>query len=266
MIAAVLVTGLIGLALAVILAIAARFLASEMDPREMAVLQALPGVNCGGCGFAGCAAYASELAHGEPNKFACPVASKDAISNISEILGRSLGATADLVAYVRCAGSLDKAGMRSEYVGIHDCKAAQIVAGGSKACAFGCLGLGGCVAACQFGALKMGADGLPKVELKKCVGCGACARACPRAIIELLPRGYQVTVACVSKAKPKNVRSVCTIGCIKCRACEKVCPVSAVTVPEGQAAYVDQAKCTSCGLCVEKCPTKVIFSKLPEAN
>ena len=48
----------LGFVSAAILAIASKVLYVEEDPRIEVVTEALPGANCGGCGFAGCEAYA----------------------------------------------------------------------------------------------------------------------------------------------------------------------------------------------------------------
>ena len=228
----------------------------------MAVLENLPGANCGGCGYAGCAAFASALCNDEEMEFCCPVASAEEVAAISEVLGRDLGGTAPVVAFVRCQGSNEKAETRYQYLGVQDCRAAQLIAGGPKDCPFGCLGLGSCVEACKFNALVMGPDGLPKVNEENCVGCGKCVDACPRNIIELVPQGAEVVVGCISKDPGKFVRKYCTVGCISCKKCVKVCPEEAITVEGNEAAVIDQTKCTGCGQCVEACPTHAIVNKL----
>ncbi len=53
----------IGLVAAVALALADKYLAVREDPRIGMVTAALPGANCGGCGFAGCDGYALSLIH-----------------------------------------------------------------------------------------------------------------------------------------------------------------------------------------------------------
>lgn len=262
MMAAILVTAVTGLVLALILVVAARYFAVEVDPTVKAVQEALPGANCGGCGSAGCAGYAAALCASDSNEFKCPVCSPEAVKAIGAILGRELGASGgSKVAFVRCGGSCDKAQQKFEYQGIQDCKAAQLVAGGSKLCAYGCLGLGSCVTACKFGALVIGENGLPVVKLENCVACGACVEACPRGIIELVDKEAKIVVACVSKDKPKVTKDSCQVGCIKCKICVKNCPAEAIVV-EGGAAVIDQAKCTACGVCVEKCPTGAIAVRL----
>jgi electron transport complex protein RnfB len=256
---AVLITAGIGMLLAIVLVVAGRFFAVEVDPTVKAVLENLPGANCGGCGSAG---YAAEICASDTTEFKCPVCSPEAVQAIGAILGRELGAAGgSKVAFVRCGGSCDKAQQKFEYQGVQDCKAAQLVAGGAKTCGFGCLGLGSCVTACKFGAITIGANGLPLVKLENCVACGACVEACPRGIIELVDKEAKIMVNCVSKDKPKPTKDSCQVGCIKCKICVKNCPAEAIVV-EGGAAVIDQAKCTACGVCVEKCPTGAIVVRL----
>ena len=51
----------------------------------------------------------------------------------------------------------------------------------------------------------------------------------------------------------------CEVGCIGCMLCQKNCPSGAAAV-EDFLAHIDQEKCTSCGICFEKCPKKSIHS------
>ncbi len=262
---ALLIIGGIGLVAAAILSVAAKLLAVEVDPKEAAVAEALPGANCGGCGFAGCSAYATELVTNPDAEFCCPVANEKDLEVLSAILERPLGGGAPLVAFVRCRGSIENAESKYQYLGVTDCRAAQLVAGGPKDCSFGCLGLGSCVTVCPFDAMYMGDDGLPHIIDAKCVACGKCVAACPRNIIELIPEGAQEVVGCISEDAGKFVRQYCSVGCISCKKCVKVCPVDAITVAgKTSPAVIDQSLCTKCGECVSACPTSAIVDKLSE--
>ena len=72
---------IMGAAFGAILAFAAKVFAVQKDPKEEAVLGCLPGANCGGCGFPGCAGYAAAVASGKApapprwrRSWACPPA------------------------------------------------------------------------------------------------------------------------------------------------------------------------------------------------
>jgi len=258
MLDAILVVGGIGFVAALILGIAAITFAVDIDPKEAEVFELLPGANCGACGYAGCSAFAHELVSNPDTPMACTAVDEEAVQGISAIIGRELAAGGGMVASVRCKGSYDKASTRYTYVGPKDCRTAQIIAGGPKACQYGCLGLGTCEAVCPFDAIHMGDDGLPHVVLGRCTGCGICVDACPRDIIRLVPKDTLCDVRCVSSDSPRNMKGVCEVGCIKCKLCVNVCPFDAIDILDGHAAEIDQAKCQRCGLCVDVCPRDII--------
>ena len=258
-IAAVVSLGAMGLAFGAALAIAAKKLAVETDPREGKVLEALPGANCGGCGYPGCAAYAAAVVSGAAGVDRCPAGGDAARIRIAEIMGVSTDSAGRTrrIAFVKCLGDRETCPERFSYDGSQDCRAANLVGGGHKSCRYGCLGLGTCVAACLFDAMHMSDSGLPVVDREKCVACGKCVEACPRGLIELLDEDIAVYVACSSKDKGADVRKICKVGCIGCGICAKNCPASAIAVTDFLA-RIDQEKCTRCGICAEKCPTKCI--------
>ncbi|MBW2618646.1 MAG: FAD-dependent oxidoreductase, partial [Deltaproteobacteria bacterium] len=72
-----------------------------------------------------------------------------------------------------------------DYDGVADCRAATLLGGGQKVCQVGCLGLGSCVAACPFDAIRLGDDGLPVIDWNRCTGCGVCVRVCPKNVLTL---------------------------------------------------------------------------------
>ncbi len=231
----------------------------EEDPRFAPIRDALPGANCGGCGFVGCDAFAKAVLAGEAKPNGCPVGGANSTIKISEVLGVVPEIKEREVAFVKCAGNENKSTFRYEYFGLDDCNAAQQLAGGgSKSCTFGCLGGGSCVRACQFGAISI-EEGIALVDKEKCTACGKCAAACPRALIELVPYSSEVKVACNSTDNGKVVRSHCTVGCIGCKLCTKACGVAAIAV-DNNLAKVAYDKCTQCGDCAKKCPMKTIQS------
>ena len=257
MIEAILGLGGLGLLAGLGLGAASKKFAVEVDPRVEAILEALPGANCGGCGFPGCSGMAEAMARGDAGITGCPVSAPEAVKAIAEILGVEAETREPLVARVLCAGGRGKAAEKFRYHGVEDCRAAALVAGGSKACSYGCLGLGTCARSCPFGAITMGPQGLPVIDEDRCTSCGNCVAACPKQIIRLLPLNQRVTVRCSSHDKGAAVKKKCTAGCIGCGLCKKACPFDAIEMDRFLARIVPE-KCRQCGLCVGKCPTKVI--------
>ena len=254
-------TGL-GLVLAVVLFLVAKKFRVEEDPRIDEVEKAMPGANCGGCGYAGCRAFAESAVKAENlDSHFCPVGGNETMARVAAILGFEVKEKAPSVAVVRCNGTCANRPTVNDYDGFASCKVKAALYSGDTACAFGCLGCGDCVAACQFGALSMNPEtGLPVVDEAKCTACGACAKACPKAIIELRPkgpRGMRVYVSCVNKDKGPAAKKACAAACIGCGICAKTCTHYAIVV-ENNVAYIDPAKCKLCRECEAMCPTGAI--------
>ena len=247
--------GLLGLALA----IAAKVFAVKVDERIPEIQEKLPGANCGGCGYAGCAALAEAIVKGEAKPTACVVGGKAVASEIAKIMGvEETEAPVRLRAQVMCSGTAEFAKKKYIYEGAPDCLAATKLGGGDKLCPNGCIGLGTCVSVCPFDAIKI-ENGLSAVDYTKCQGCGKCVEACPKHIIKLIPYDSKVWVGCMSVDKGAVTRSYCEVGCISCKLCEKTCESGAIHVNDFVAS-IDYSKCTQCGKCVEKCPRKIIWS------
>lgn len=259
--------GALGLVFGLSLGVAAKKFAVEKDPRVDEIIAVLPGANCGGCGYPGCSGLADAVVAGSAPVDACPVGKAPVAAKLAEIMGVKLDSSAEpKYARVMCMGDRARAVELFEYHGIRDCRAAGLVGGGSKGCTYGCLGLGSCVNACQFGAMSMGDDGLPTVDDDLCTGCGKCVAACPRGIVQLRAKRDSVNVMCQSHARGPEVKKVCSIGCIGCGICAKNCPEKAITMVDNLA-VIDNSKCTRCGACIEKCPAKCIidYSKIEPA-
>lgn len=246
----------LGVLFGVVLAIASRIFAVKVDERIPQVQENLPGANCGGCGYSGCAALAEAIVKGEAAPTSCNACSEAGLANICAIMGMEAIKPTPMRAYVKCAGNCNTAKYKYSYEGAVDCIAAARLGGGNKHCANGCMGLGTCVAACKFDAISI-VDGIAVVDPHKCSGCGACAAVCPKRIIRILPVTGNYVVACRSVENGATTRKQCTVGCISCRICEKNCPVNAITVNDFVAS-IDQDKCIGCGKCAEKCPRKII--------
>lgn len=255
--AAVIVGGT-GLFIGAFLGMAGKKFAVEIDEREESIMGVLPGNNCGGCGYAGCAGLATAIAKGEAEIGACPVGGTPVSTKIGEIMGLAAGEQVRQVAFVKCGGTCEKAKQDYEYYGIHDCTMVNMMQnGGPKTCNFGCLGEGSCVKACPFDAIHI-IDGIAVVDKDACKACKKCIAACPKRLIELVPYDQKHLVQCNSKDKGKDVMKACSVGCIGCKMCAKVCEFDAVTIEEN-IAHIDPEKCTNCGACAEKCPKKIIL-------
>ena len=168
-----------------------------------------------------------------------------------------------MVAVVRCNGTCELRPRIASYDGLKTCTAMNACGAGETGCGFGCLGCGDCVGACQFDAIHINPEtGLPEVDEEKCTACGACAKACPRNIIELRkkgPKGRRIFVSCVNKDKGAVAMKACKSACIGCGKCQKECKFEAITI-ENNLSYIDFTKCRMCKKCVDACPTKAIHA------
>ena len=254
---AVIVVAGIGLIAGLGLSLASVLMAVKTDEKVEQLRAELPGANCGACGFSGCDGYAEALAKGEAKPGACAPGGTEMNLKLGEILGVSVEMTEPMVATVKCNGICDHVENKMFYTGVSTCKAANMMYGGTLSCSFGCLGFGDCEKACQYGAIKV-INGKATVDKDKCTACTACAKACPKSIIEMMPKEKKYAkVVCSNKDKGAVARKVCEVACIGCMKCAKVCPSEAVVV-ENNLARIDPAKCTACGKCVEACPQKCI--------
>jgi len=255
----VLTMAALGLFFGVGLAYVLKVFGVKVDPTVALIITKLPGVNCGACGKAGCAAFAVALKKGEAVPSECVVSDDESRKIVAQILGMDYNPKVKTIAAVLCNGGR-RAKDKYSYRGIKNCKAASLVFGGHKACAFGCLGFGDCVGACPFGAIAMGDDGLPAVDGSKCTACGKCISACPKKLFEITPADRHYYVKCSSKDPGAVVMKVCGSGCIACRKCEKACPAGAISV-ENNLAKINYGKCQNMGKCFEVCPTKVVVKR-----
>jgi Na+-translocating ferredoxin:NAD+ oxidoreductase RNF subunit RnfB len=255
---AAVVVGGTGLFIGFFLGFAGKKFAVEVDEREEAINGVLPGNNCGGCGYAGCSGLAAAIVAGEAEITACPVGGAAVAAQIGEIMGMEAGDTVRQTAFVKCGGTCDKAKTDYEYDGLSDCIMVNMMQNnGPKTCNYGCLGEGTCVKACPFDAIHI-VDGVAVVDKEACKACGKCIAVCPKNLIELVPYDQKHLVNCSSQDKGKDVMAACSVGCIGCRLCVRVCEDEAITVVNN-IAHIDPAKCTNCGKCAEKCPKKIIL-------
>ncbi len=256
-ITAIVVVGIVGLIVGLFLGIAAISFKVEVDEREEAILEVLPGNNCGGCGYAGCSGLAAAIVKGEVAVNACPVGGDAVGEKVAAIMGVETENGVKKVAFVHCKGDCNKAKTDYEYYGVEDCSMVAFVPGGGpKTCNYGCLGYGSCVKACPFDAIHI-EDGVAVVDKEACKACGKCVAACPKNLISLVPYDAKYIVACSSKDKGPVAMKACDVACIGCGLCKKNCPNDAITVVDFHA-VIDQEKCMKCGKCAEVCPKKCI--------
>ncbi len=258
----IVILGVIGLIAAVILYFVAQKFKVDEDERIGQIVEVLPGANCGGCGFPGCQGFATACTKGTSleGKF-CPVGGTPVMTKVAAIMGMEVCETEPKVAVVRCNGTCANRPKNNTYDGAKSCKIAASHYSGETGCGFGCLGLGDCVAVCTSNAIKVNPEtGIVEVDENSCTGCGACAKACPKGVIELRnkgPKGKRVYVGCVNKDKGAVAKKACAAACIGCGKCAKTCPFEAITV-ENNVAYIDFTKCKMCRKCVVACPTGAI--------
>lgn len=252
------VTGL-GLVAGLGLAVASALMAVPSDERAEKVLGRLPGINCGACGYSGCAEYAKAVAAGQAETNLCIPGGDKTAESVARVLGVDAKDVLEEKALVHCAGTCDKTDTRMEYKGIKSCAAASRHYKGNGMCQYSCVGFGDCVEKCPYGAISV-RDGIAVIDHELCTGCGLCVPACPKGIISLIPDKKTALVRCSSKDNGAATRKVCSIGCIGCKKCEKVCPEDAIHIVDNLFT-IDYEKCTACGKCVEVCPVDCIIIK-----
>jgi RnfABCDGE-type electron transport complex B subunit len=251
----------IGTSAAVILFFVAQKFKVVEDPRIDEVEEALPAANCGGCGYAGCRAFAEAcVKEGDLSDLHCPVGGNETMNKVAEILGIEAVKKDARTAYIRCNGTCDHRPKTNQFDGATTCAIASSVYSGETDCQWGCLGYGDCYDSCDFDAIEMRPElGIPRIIDDKCVACGACVDACPKDLIELrkrYPKDRKVVVSCMNQDKGGIARKACN-GCGKC---VKVCPYDAITL-ENNLAFIDSDKCKLCRKCVPVCPTNSIIEE-----
>lgn len=261
-ITSILILAGLGLAVAILLGLASKVFYVEEDPKVEAVLEALPGANCGGCGYAGCEGYAIAVVN-IPSVAAnlCVAGGKDVAGAVGQLTGKAVTESDPLISFRRCDKVSGKVQKRYSYQGMPSCAAAATLAQGSDVCSHSCLGFGDCVVTCPFDALYI-KDDVVCVRENLCTGCGKCTQACPRNILELIPRRARVAIRCSTTDKLRAVMDVCQVGCIQCGKCTKTCPANAISFVDNRI-FIDQKMCLAYGpdcdmACVSSCPRKIL--------
>ncbi len=255
---AIVVLGVIGLLAAVLLYVAATRFKVEEDPRIAEIEELLPGANCGGCGLTGCHAFAVAVRNATTLEgLNCVVAGEEGMGRVARAVGLDPARGARKVATVKCANSCEVRQPTTYYDGVASCAIENSLYQGETDCVFGCLGGGDCVAACQFDAIFIPeGEGIPVVDPDKCTACGACVKKCPRGVLELQvwhKDTPNVRVACNNRNRGPLAMKDCSVSCIGCMKCTRVCESEAVKVSDFLA-HIDSEKCVGCEKCVEACP------------
>ncbi len=253
------ILGGLGLVFGAVLALSARYLAVEEDPRLERTIEMLPGTNCGACGEPGCRALAEKLVAGALAPGKCTVSSRLQVEAIAEFLGVEAGQEVKRVARLHCAGGLGRALQVARYEGLPSCRAAHLVGGGGLECSWGCLGLGDCELACTFDAIAMNSLRLPVVDVDACTACGDCVDACPRDLFDLMPLDRNLVVQCQAPLAADEARRLCKVACDACGRCAQDAAPGLIRM-EGNLPVIDYAAAAGPALpeATWRCPTGAI--------
>lgn len=243
----------IGIVVGIVLTVAGRLFRVIVDDTVERLVEQLPGINCGACGFASCERYAAAVKAEKVAANQCKPGGEEVATKIGEVLGREVSAAEPETAFVQCAGNCTR---KYRYKGTDSCRASAIYYNGKEVCRFGCLGVGDCIKVCLQEAIEI-RDRRAVILQHKCNACGLCVKACPKKVIKIQKAKQAVRVACCSHDPGKVTRSICTKGCIGCKICERKCPKEAIKVRDN-VAVINSSLCDNCWECVGVCPTKCI--------
>lgn len=248
----VVIVSVVGLVAGIGLSIASKVMSVPVDPKIAQLNEALPGANCGACGFSGCSGYAEALASGEAENGLCSPGGEETANEISSILGVGTASMAVSSAVVCCLGNNDNTTKKYRYKGIETCAAASQLFGGPSSCIYGCLGFGDCVKACPYDAISV-CNGVAIIDPELCKSCSMCVSACPKNLIEINQfECAKAIVMCRNKSKGARTRQVCKTGCIACSRCVKTCPEGAIELKDN-CAHINNELCVGCGKCLDVC-------------
>ena len=126
----------LGALLAIVLYVVAEKFKVEEDPRIDEVEKVLPGANCGGCGQAGCRAFAQFCVESSPDldKCFCPVGGNDGMQKVAAVLGVEVAVKEPQVAVVRCNGTCENRPRTNEYGGYQSCRVKAALYSGDTGC------------------------------------------------------------------------------------------------------------------------------------
>jgi Na+-translocating ferredoxin:NAD+ oxidoreductase RNF subunit RnfB len=249
----------LGITLAMVLAIANRYLYVYEDPRIDNVEGLLPHANCGACGTPGCRPFAEELVKGHKNPGECTVNSPEMNQEIADFLQVDVTAHEKKVARLACSGGSHVAYTRAHYEGLKSCRAAALVSGGGKGCTWACLGLGDCKIVCDFDAIHLNKFSLPIVDEDKCTACGSCVEVCPKDLFSLQPISHRLWVSCNNRDNMTESEAHCEVACNGCGRCMMDAPEGLITIQEYLASIDYTKNALASKIAIERCPTGAII-------
>ena len=187
-----LILGGLGFAAAVMLSVASKIFYVYVDPRVELVEDSLAGANCGGCGYPGCNSAANAVVAGKAATGVCIVGGPESSEGVAKVMGLPVEYREVEFAErdCRCGSFYDP--KIYDYIGVQDCRAAFMLAGGPNTSEFSCMGFGTCARNCPFDAIIMSDGDLPEVDYKRCTGCGTCQKVCPKNVMKVLSESQKV--------------------------------------------------------------------------
>ncbi len=214
--------GSIGLLFGIILSILDKKLKVEEDPRVKKILDILPEINCGACGFSGCKAYAKAAVEKNDLMGGCKPGGEEVNKKLAEIVGADNNRRVPLKVIALCGAKYGEKKISVDYKGPKTCNAANQTSANID-CKYGCLGFGDCIEVCPVNALSLD-NGKIIVDYNLCIGCGKCVEVCPRDILALAEVKDEniYTVACRNPEDTLSTKKVCSTGCIGCALCTKI--------------------------------------------
>ena len=225
----------------------------------------LPQVNCGACGYPGCRAFAEALVDKKALPGLCSVSSTQTHKDIAQRLGVDVGSQEKNVARLACAGGNNVAKHHANYIGLKNCRAASLVSGGSKNCAWGCLGLGDCAKVCQFNAIIISENHLPVVNEDKCTGCNDCVDICPKDLFSLHLQSHRLWVACKNLENGDELLNSCEVACTACGRCALDAPDNTITM-QNNLPVIDYTLYQKTLEPIKRCPTGAIVWLAEDGN
>ncbi len=254
----ILVLGGVGLFFGFLIALVNKKFRVWEDPRIDEVEELLPSTNCGACGLPGCRAFAEAVVTGEQQPSSCTVMGPDDIEDVAGYLGVDAGEANKRVARLLCAGGKNEAARHSDYSGFETCKAATAVAGGGKACNWGCLGLADCEVVCLLDAIYMNEDELPVVIPELCTACNDCVETCPKDLFVLMPIEQKLIVQCKNLLFGDAAEDLCSVACNACNRCVADAEPGVIELIDNLAVINYEKNELTDPKAISRCPTRAI--------